>query len=103
MADEGDRYVLELPTEMLQFSLRHLENKTIPPRLGRLLSHTQNINTPNYVIPTSRGIVPHLTPDTMHRHCNVSAAYVALEDCTCHFPSAHPALALTWFDSQNTG
>lgn len=38
------------------------------------------IDTPNYAAVTSRGVVPHLTPDNLHRHTSVGAAYVALED-----------------------
>ncbi|PFH61289.1 hypothetical protein XA68_17802 [Ophiocordyceps unilateralis] len=51
------------------------------PRLGRLaLAGRRVIETPNHVAVTSRGCVPHLTPDSLSKHTSVGAAYMALED-----------------------
>ncbi|KAI3396391.1 hypothetical protein diail_12199 [Diaporthe ilicicola] len=50
-------------------------------RLGRLvLPQRQAMDTPNYFAVASRGVVPHLTPDTIARHGRLSGAYMALED-----------------------
>ncbi|KAM4056062.1 queuine tRNA-ribosyltransferase domain-containing protein [Hirsutella rhossiliensis] len=50
-------------------------------RLGRLaLPGRRVIETPNYTAVTSRGAVPHLTPDNLSKHTTVGAAYLALED-----------------------
>lgn len=51
-------------------------------RLGRLaLGGRRRLETPGFVAVTSRGAVPHLTPDNLARHTSVDAAYMALEDC----------------------
>ena len=51
-------------------------------RLGRLaVPQRQAIETPNFFAVTSRGVVPHLTPDTIARYGHFSGAYIALEDC----------------------
>lgn len=51
-------------------------------RLGRLaLPRRQAVDTPNYFAVTSRGTVPHLTPDMISRYGSFSGAYMAIEDC----------------------
>ncbi|UKZ83558.1 hypothetical protein TrVFT333_011367 [Trichoderma virens FT-333] len=50
-------------------------------RLGKLsLPGKKVIETPNFFAVTSRGAVPHLTPDNLKRHTSVSGFYMALED-----------------------
>ncbi|TWU77590.1 hypothetical protein ED733_007790 [Metarhizium rileyi] len=50
-------------------------------RLGRLsIPGRRPIETPNYTAVTSRGAIPHLTPDNVAKHTNLSAVYMALED-----------------------
>lgn len=50
-------------------------------RLGRLaLPRRQAVDTPNYFAVTSRGTVPHLTPDTIAKYGSFSGAYMAMED-----------------------
>ncbi|KAG6285986.1 hypothetical protein E4U09_006967 [Claviceps aff. purpurea] len=50
-------------------------------RLGRLsIPGRRPIDTPNYTAITSRGAIPHLTPDNVTRHTDLSSAYMALED-----------------------
>ncbi|QUC18882.1 uncharacterized protein UV8b_03123 [Ustilaginoidea virens] len=50
-------------------------------RLGRLsMPGRRPIDTPNYTAVTSRGAVPHLTPDNVSKHTGVGSAYMALED-----------------------
>jgi queuine tRNA-ribosyltransferase len=51
-------------------------------RLGRLAFEGRlPIDTPNYIGVTSRGAVPHLTPDNVSKHLQTTGAYTALEDC----------------------
>lgn len=53
-------------------------------RLGRLAwKGRTSIETPNFFALTSRGVVPHITPDTASRHGNFGGRYMALEDCEC--------------------
>lgn len=56
-------------------------------RLGRLaLPRRQTVDTPNYFAVTSRGTVPHLTPDTIAKYASFSGAYMAMEDCEFFIP-----------------
>lgn len=53
----------------------------VAARLGRLaLPQRKAIETPNFIAVASRGVVPHLTPDTISRHGSFSAIYMAMED-----------------------
>ncbi|KAK3685412.1 tRNA-guanine(15) transglycosylase-like protein [Podospora appendiculata] len=60
--------------------------KSAPPaaaaRLGRLAlgGRKSVIDTPNYFAITSRGVVPHVSPDNVARHLQTGGAYMALED-----------------------
>ncbi|KAG6024415.1 hypothetical protein E4U41_001790 [Claviceps citrina] len=50
-------------------------------RLGRLsIPGRRPIDTPNFTAITSRGAIPHLTPDNVARHTNWTSVYMALED-----------------------
>ncbi|KAM0475364.1 hypothetical protein ACHAPX_007118 [Trichoderma viride] len=50
-------------------------------RLGKLaLPGRKAIETPNFIAATSRGSLPHLTPDNFKRHTTVSGVYMALEE-----------------------
>lgn len=52
-------------------------------RLGTLsLPGTRPIQTPNFLAITSRGVVPHISPDILRKKTSVNGVYVALEDCT---------------------
>ena len=51
-------------------------------RVGRLaFAGRLPIDTPNYIGMTSRGALPHITPDNVSKHLQVTGAYMALEDC----------------------
>jgi queuine tRNA-ribosyltransferase len=51
-------------------------------RLGRLaFSGSRNVDTPNFFAITSRGAVPHVTPDNLSKHVPFQGTYIALEDC----------------------
>lgn len=77
-----------LPIEM-NFVLRRTE----PFRLGQLLlRQRQSISTPTFVAATSRGVIPHVTPDVLSKLTRVPAVYVGLEDCKCQ---ASPVMAMT--------
>lgn len=74
MAIEQDS---QLPTEM-SFVLRRND----PFRLGQLLlQRREPISTPSFVAATSRGVIPHITPDVVSRLTRIPAVYVGLEDC----------------------
>ncbi|KAI1799501.1 tRNA-guanine transglycosylase [Daldinia bambusicola] len=51
------------------------------PRAGRLALPKRNpIDTPNYIGLSSRGSIPHMTPDVISKHVELNGSYMALED-----------------------
>ncbi len=51
-------------------------------RLGRLVFPGRAVvQTPNFFAATSRGVVPHLSPDNVSRYNVLAGAYMGLEDC----------------------
>ena len=51
-------------------------------RLGKLsLPKRRAMDTPNFIALTSRGTVPHITPDNITQYTAVAGGYMALEDC----------------------
>ncbi|KAI7340821.1 tRNA-guanine transglycosylase [Hortaea werneckii] len=64
------------------FSLSKVASTGLGPRLGRLkLPNRNRVDTPHYLGVTSRGVIPHLTPDSLSAHTSISGVYVGLEDC----------------------
>lgn len=58
-------------------------------RLGKLaLPGRRAIDTPNFTAVTSRGVVPHLTPDIVSKYTFLNSAYMALEDCMMVRPAS---------------
>ena len=71
-----------LPDEMFRFIVDTSSHALPAPRLGRLLARGRiPISTPHYVPPTSRGVIPHVSPDIIEKHTTISAVYIGLEDC----------------------
>nr|CDP25269.1 Putative queuine tRNA-ribosyltransferase [Podospora anserina S mat+] len=57
------------------------EGTAAAARVGRLaLPGRRPIDTPNFIAVTSRGTLPHVTPDNISKHLQVSGAYFSLED-----------------------
>ncbi|KAK5084387.1 hypothetical protein LTR05_005463 [Lithohypha guttulata] len=80
-----------LPPEMFSFVLRHGDYSKAGLRLGQLTVQGRSaISTPSLVIPTSRGVIPHITQDTVSKLTRLSAVYVALEDFIERSPSKSP-------------
>jgi queuine tRNA-ribosyltransferase accessory subunit len=51
-------------------------------RLGQIsLKGRKPIETPDFLAITSRGVVPHLTPDVVREHTQFGGVHLALEDC----------------------
>jgi queuine tRNA-ribosyltransferase accessory subunit len=61
-------------------------------RLGRLaLKGRKDLETPNFLAVSSRGVVPHITPDIISTQTQIGGVHIALEDCefwqvTCRVP-----------------
>jgi len=70
-----------LSDAMLKFVLEHAASSETAARLGQLTAWGRpTINTPHYIAPTSRGVIPHLSHDNLQKHTRISAVYVPLED-----------------------
>lgn len=73
-------HLADLPDEM--FAIIKQSTSGLSPRLGRLtLPNRHAIETPHYLASTSRGVVPHITPDTFRHSTRISGVHLALEDC----------------------
>jgi queuine tRNA-ribosyltransferase subunit QTRTD1 len=71
----------QLPLEMLEFTLLKTTG-TLTPRIGRLsLPGKRPILTPSFIGTTSRGVLPHISPDNFRKCVGLDGVYVALEDC----------------------
>ncbi|CAG8956246.1 hypothetical protein HYFRA_00003626 [Hymenoscyphus fraxineus] len=58
-----------------------IEYNTPDARLGRLsIAGRNDIDTPNFFSISSRGVVPHLTPDVIGEHTQPGGVHIALED-----------------------
>lgn len=76
----------EAQEEMAFEILRSAVGDGLGARLGRLAFPGRNpLQTPNFFGITSRGAVPHLTPDNVSRYDMFGGAYFALEDCEPFF------------------
>jgi hypothetical protein len=74
-------HIQDSPSEMLNFKVVSALSRQ-GPRLGRLTKAGRNaVQTPNYVANTSRGVVPHISPDVLSDHTRIPGVYMALEDC----------------------
>ncbi|KIW18202.1 hypothetical protein PV08_02490 [Exophiala spinifera] len=79
------------PDEMLRFILQHGAVSELGARLGQLTIHDKPvIHTPHYIVPTSRGAIPHVSQDILRKHTRISAAYVSLEDFIEKLPDNPP-------------
>lgn len=62
--------------------LKTIASDAVTARLGRLsLPRRDAVDTPNFFAVTSRGVLPHLTPDNIHRYGDFKGVYMAMEDC----------------------
>ena len=51
-------------------------------RLGRLITGSGHVfDTPAFIAPSSRGAVPHLSPDSLRNCTKIKGVYAAFEDC----------------------
>lgn len=63
-------------------TLSHVDPNVCGPRLGRLRVEGRNgLDTPNFLAITSRGVVPHMTPDVIASSTDIKGVHMALEDC----------------------
>lgn len=85
MEDANGAPVAQFEDDMLRFVIQqHATASQTAARLGQLaLRSRPSINTPNYIVPISRGVIPHLSQDNLQKHTRISAVYVPLEDCRC--------------------
>ncbi|KAL5404207.1 hypothetical protein PMIN04_012632 [Paraphaeosphaeria minitans] len=78
--------VSQVPREMVDFEVLKTTGARAP-RLGRFtLGGRKPILTPAFLGNTSRGVIPHMSPDNFGRYAGSNGVYVALED----FVEKHP-------------
>ncbi|KAK2073698.1 hypothetical protein P8C59_007956 [Phyllachora maydis] len=67
---------------MMKFDLPRATGPHGPAaRVGRLqLAGRAALDTPNFLANTSRGAIPHVTPDLVAQHMRIGGVYLALED-----------------------
>lgn len=54
----------------------------VGPRLGRLsVKARTDLETPNFLAVSSRGVVPHISPDVVSSQTQIGGVHLALEDC----------------------
>ena len=59
-------------------------------RTGNLeLPGRQPIQTPNFLANTSRGVIPHISPDAILPQAPVPGVFTAIEDCMCCLVDVH--------------
>ncbi len=81
MSHPGDLETTKMASQRVFKILSKAAGET-SARLGQLsLPGRKVIDTPNFTAVTSRGFVPHLTPEIVSNHTSLSSAYMALEDC----------------------
>ncbi|POR37685.1 Queuine tRNA-ribosyltransferase-like protein [Tolypocladium paradoxum] len=81
MSEAGQQASSTMPARKMFEILSSAATDGCTARLGRLaFAGRRPIETPNYTAVTSRGAVPHLTPDNLSKHTSVEAAYMAFED-----------------------
>jgi queuine tRNA-ribosyltransferase subunit QTRTD1 len=62
--------------------MSQVDANVLGPRLGRLvIPERKDLETPNFFAVTSRGVVPHITPDIISEHTQFGGVHMALEDC----------------------
>ena len=73
----------DLKPHSLKFDiLTPLDPSTPNARLGKLsVTGRKDVETPNFFAVSSRGVVPHLTPDVILAHTQTGGIHMALEDC----------------------
>nr|POE87590.1 queuine trna-ribosyltransferase accessory subunit 2 [Quercus suber] len=80
--------------EMFNITVDAVTANNFGPRRAQLLltpEHTL-LETPHYLAITSRGVVPHLSPDTFIRDTNLVGVYIGLEDFIERAPDQVPPL-----------
>lgn len=74
--------VLEKGKKMVFEVLSRVEPEQLGPRLGRLsLKGRKALDTPGFLAISSRGVVPHITPDVLSDHTQICGVHIGLEDC----------------------
>jgi len=62
--------------------LGHVDPNIINARLGRLsIAERRDVETPNFLAVSSRGVIPHMTPDVISASSKIAGVHMALEDC----------------------
>ena len=70
----------------ISFKILSNTDRNVRARLGRLaIRGRKDLETPCFLALTSRGVVPHVTPDVLAAHTQIGGVHMALEDCKLEF------------------
>lgn len=79
---------LDQPSDRPFFTLHDETNSNAAPsdprraRLGCIsVKGRRTLDTPNFLALTSRGVVPHISPDVVGEQTKFAGVYTAIEDC----------------------
>jgi queuine tRNA-ribosyltransferase subunit QTRTD1 len=62
--------------------LSHVDPNVSGPRLGRMIVEgRKDLETPNFLAVSSRGVIPHMTPDVIAASTQIGGIHMAIEDC----------------------
>lgn len=71
-----------MTTKSFTFELFGAEVEPGEPRLGKLsVNGRKSLETPGFLAVSSRGVVPHISPDVLQSQTDISGVHIALEDC----------------------
>jgi queuine tRNA-ribosyltransferase len=75
--------MVELDLKRVSFEiLSHVDPDNASSRLGRLsVKQRKDLPTPNFIAVSSRGVIPHMTPDVIISSSQIGGVHMALEDC----------------------
>jgi queuine tRNA-ribosyltransferase subunit QTRTD1 len=78
MIIEGDKK----REESMAFEILKNIDHNVSARLGRLaIKGRKVLETPNFLAVSSRGVLPHMTPDVIIASTRIEGVHMALEDC----------------------
>ncbi|KAH8592862.1 putative Queuine tRNA-ribosyltransferase-like protein [Bisporella sp. PMI_857] len=72
---------LQMASKLTFQVLNHAESNNVGARIGKLsILGRKELHTPNFLAVSSRGVVPHMTPDVIIASSDIGGVHMALED-----------------------
>jgi len=103
MSEQGESHEVSRPKPSI-FTLYNKSDSNVASdsdaaRLGRVsLPGRKSLETPNFLALTSRGVVPHISPDVVGEQTDFCGIFTAIEDCRL----PHRGRRISYFQSTIT-